>query len=617
MNATYERSVERAQRPWLRALASRNTGIVNAVLIGASTAAGHNATPRTRKFWNLLGEAYHAAYNPVGIKGGFHSLLSELSSWSFLGTTTSVRKGLGTSSITFSAGASGLYTVQSTTGFIVYYAQGPGQGAFKVKVDNGVPVTVTPDTIGVYRHDGKFTTQTLIRGEHTIQIIATGTVDINTVYVLDQDHTTGVRFYDAALGGNTSGDFLKATYSPTHWQQLGALAPKMVAICVGSNDHNDGVTVAQYKANIEAILAQIQTTLGYKPWVPLIAQQPRTLDFVAPVATWAEFSAALAQVAAALAQVAAANPDWVGFHDFGALFPQTAADGDGGGILSSDGAHPTTLGHEVAFLELAVPARTAAAVAPPAGTPVTPEVTSTVTPLTITSGLLARFSAKSFADRSIADGTAISEWPVEQGSMLVPMQQATSTRRPVYRATGAPGSKPAVEFDAPQTQSLAALWASAYDTPLTIFCVLKPPSSPAASQTVMGCGSSARWVALQVTNDNRYSLLPGQTSGVLRTSPSVVTAALHVIGGKFDGAAFTLHVDKQGATNTGTMATTAEQPIAGLADISVGRSSSSATSGNFTGMVSEIIVYNRALSSGEISTLMAELGTAYGVTIVA
>ncbi|MDV6267091.1 GDSL-type esterase/lipase family protein [Rhodococcus globerulus] len=612
--APVDSAVGRAQRAWLRALASRNVGVVNALGIGASTLAGHNSAPRWRKFWNLLGEACHAEYNPVGIAGGYHSLLTETGSWTFTGTTATTRRGLGTGSIAFSAGATGVYPLVSTTGFIVYYAQGPGQGPFKVKIDNGVPVTITPNTTGAYRHDGKFVSQNLIRGEHTIQIIAVGAVDINSVYVLDQDHNAGVRFYTAALGGNKSVDYLDPSLSPTHWERVAALTPALIALCVGSNDHNEGIPVATYRATIDGILAKIESTLGYRPWVPLIAQQPRTFDFLSPIAPWSEY----VQV---LRDVAADNPDWVSFHDFGALFPQTEADGTGGGILSTDGAHPTTLGHEVAFMELArqwgIPARAKTAIAPPVGVPITPEVVSTVTPLSITSGLISRFSAKTLADHGLANGAAVTTWPVEQGSVYVPLSQTTESRKPIYRATGAPGSFPCVEFDAALTQSMAASWATALDTPVTILCVVEPTPAPAASQTVMSGVSSTRYLALQATNDSRWSLAPGQTSGTLRSSPSVVTTALHVIGGKFDGAGSALHVDKKTPTATGTMVTTAEQPVAGLSGISLGRSASNPTTGNFTGKVCEMAVYGRALSAVEISTLMTELGATYGVTVVA
>ncbi|SNS58414.1 GDSL-type esterase/lipase family protein [Rhodococcoides kyotonense] len=599
-----------------KALAQRGTQIVNTGIMGASVAAGHNSTPRWRKFWNLLGEAFHAQYNPVGIAGGFHSLLTELNSWAFTGTTSQVRRGFGTGSVAFSAGATASLSPAVTTGFTVYYAQGPGQGPFKIKLDNGADVTVTPDTSGALRYDGVWSSQALVRQGHTIKITAVGACEINSVYVIDQDHNVGVRFMCGALGGNLSADFLNSTYAPTHWAQVAALAPKMLAVHVGSNDHNAGVPVATYKANLEAILTQIETTLGYRPWVPIIAQNPRTGDFLTPVAPWSAY-------VQAMKEVAAAHPTWVSFHDYGPLFPQVEADGDGGGILSTDKVHPTTLGHEVIFMELArqfgVPARSNTAVTPPVGIPIVPGTSSSVTPVSVTRGLVSRFSAKSFADYGIADGTAVAEWPVEQGSSLVPMSQATEARRPVYRATGAPGGQPAVQLDAALTQSMAsAAWASGVDTPLTIIAVFSPTATPASSQTIVSGMAATRYIALQNSNDNRIAVLPGATTGTLRSAPSTVVAStMYAVAGKVDGASSSLHINKKSATVTGTLVTTAENAVAGLSGVSIGRAASSATTGNMSGYVSEVLVYNVALTQTEIDTIMTELGTAYSLAIAA
>ncbi|OZE95189.1 hypothetical protein CH300_28065, partial [Rhodococcus sp. 15-1154-1] len=453
---------------------------------------------------------------------------------------------------------------------------------------------------------------TLAAGSHTVTITATaGSLLFCGGEHINSPTDKGVHVWDLSVSGasakkrNLGAEWPGADNWP-NWIGL-AYTPDLIMIGLLFNDASES-TAAQYKVNMQGVIDKARAKTAC-PILLCPGWGPSTT-----YGNWIDPRDAYTQVLRELADTNAR----VAFHNLDELVPSHQnADYPiyNGSPHFNDRGQALHAQLTVDALELAGSSanfpKIAVSVGP--GPEPEPEPAVTYVPLSLTNGLVSRFTVQSLTDAGMVDGTAVESWPVAQGSKTLPLTQATPALRPTYRATGSVDGKPCVEFLGSATQWMAtAVWDAPVPSPATLYAVVEATVSPAASQNIMSGISGSAYLGLQNSNDNRFSLLPGATSGTLRTAPGAVTAGKHVVGGTFDGAASALHVDKATATVTGTMVSTGS-----LTALSVGRAASTTTSGLFTGKAFEFLVFSRALTASEMAAVSNELGGMHLVPIAA
>lgn len=227
------------------------------------------------------------------------------------------------------------------------------------------------------------------------------------------------------------------------------------------------------------------------------------------------------------------------------------------------------------------------------------------------SGMTVWYKADSLA---LSDGASVATWS-DSGSGGIDLTQATAGNRPVYRATGGPNSKPALQFTGTTPTSLtrtSVLGSSLFGAnSFHAFIVQYQSSANSQNMTFYWPGASSlveAYLAFGSTlyldygnstaNSGRISV--AQPTGwanawhitqLIRESPNTGTARIRVDGSELVNG-----------TLTATLTTS------NSATFSVGTGASS-----LTGYIAEIIFYNAALSTSDRQSIEAYLNQKYAI----
>lgn len=145
---------------------------------------------------------------------------------------------------------------------------------------------------------------------------------------------SGVHVVNAGVIGAESSNYLTATTGP----QMASLSPSLMIHMVGANDFASGVSLATYRSNIEARLAQLKSDIAV-PCVHLLVHPYQRYDSFTPVANWAEYGKVLEAIAAA-------DPQNVAFVNLSSYFETIGIPGsDKLGYMAPDKIHLTNSGH--------------------------------------------------------------------------------------------------------------------------------------------------------------------------------------------------------------------------------------------------------------------------------
>lgn len=257
------------------------------------------------------------------------------------GTTQSMGGwGLGGRSASVSAaGSSVTYDPRVCDRIRVWYGKTSLYGGnFDVKID-GVTVTSLNSNGGAANSDGAFwDSGVLTRGPHTVSFSSpNGWIGIiDGVEFFDGDYGTGVQVYNAGHHGYTTDSF-NMTTNPNiamHWQHLSAIAPQLVVIMLGSNDLLGQQTVAQFAANLEAMIGYISPTASVLIVMPPTRGDGRTAELNI---RWAEMRVAAAALATGR----------VSFLDLEHWWPSIGAASSTWAGLMFDLIHLNTAGYEL------------------------------------------------------------------------------------------------------------------------------------------------------------------------------------------------------------------------------------------------------------------------------
>jgi lysophospholipase L1-like esterase len=325
-------------KEWRTALADRSSSPANWVAYGDSITEGQGASSVAERWVDQALDRLRREYPVGGVAGGVGYLPSWYATWGPTSPWTpySARTGtiedetwgsLGLRVAVMSPGATETYTVEGTSLDVYYVSNG---GTFTYEVDGGAWTTVDAS--------GRYTTSNSVRvvfpaaGRHTVTLAAgRGTADLEGVMVYDGDESNGVRLYDNAHSGITSGELLagEGDIDPL----LKSISPALVTICLGVNDYlHDAATPAQLTANLNKLISDIRETLSARP-PSVVLVLPYVIGAAANRQgyTWAQY-------ATAVRAVAAADPT-VGMIDLSSMGTSRP-----GGYWASDGLHPSDKG---------------------------------------------------------------------------------------------------------------------------------------------------------------------------------------------------------------------------------------------------------------------------------
>ena len=318
------------------ALANSDTRKVSMIHIGSSTTAGTGATAFTKRYMNIEADAIQAAFNLPTIPGGIH-IFPDDAGWTSGGTGSRVgiSRGLGFRASTLPAGFTFTRTLTNCTGIELHYAEGPGFGTFTVSIDGGSATTITPDTSGVYRHTGTYTSGVFSRGTHTVLITATNAVEFGGLYAFDGDKDTGFRAYNSGTGNANSGTFIDTTNGrdTTLWDRAKTIPDCAgVLIMLGSNDWNINMDPATFKANLLTLINAGKAALTTQVPDFILVNSFKRYDTLSPTYPYEAYGAAMRQLASEQSRVY--------YIDISGYFPTTNdATGDPEDIMGVDNTH--------------------------------------------------------------------------------------------------------------------------------------------------------------------------------------------------------------------------------------------------------------------------------------
>jgi len=580
---------------WRAAYGARRQSPVNIVSIGSSSVYGSGATVLQERFVDRMA-ALLAARD--GLTCGRHSLAVEASAggWTESGTITSDTRGLGLATRRLAAAAT-LSRTDTCTGWTLQYVQGPGAGAFSITVDGGAPVTITPDTTGTAeRHDGTWSSGVLTSGSHTLLITATGAVAISGVYIHTGDSASGVRSWCSGKGGTTASTWAAAGQSL--WHRIATLQPALVTMLIGPNDYSASVGPISFEASVRSTLASLRATVSPMPSILLIGTFRRLDTGFTPAYSWEAYTGALARIAAD-------NSSWCSYLDIGPDFPGSKLENQASGLVSTaDYLHQTSAGHQLTA-DRVVEALTAA---PPAA------VTRESFGAHWVPGLLADYDPHTLT-ASLADGASVASLTPTWGLERAPLVQATAEQQPTL-AYGSIAGRASLRFVSGNSQSLdTGLWTATRGIAASgksVLVVFRPTGTLANWQTIFtgSISASGVYAKAQYTSSTIMSVACGgdADTAIQYTTPVDTWCAQIVV---FNGASSGIYrlpgtsSDRSGTTGTGA--------TAGLAGLRLG---GHIAGGGWISMdLARICVWDRALTTDQISRLLEWISSLYGISL--
>lgn len=562
--------------PYRIALSRSDTSPATVVFIGSSTTAGTGTTPETNMVTRAARILHHA--HGTGLPGC--SYLADHPGWSTTGTLTPVQAGLSQQGRRLSPGATMTRTVPPCRAITVPYKQGAGSGAFRITVDGGTPVVVTPDSTGtVERYDGLHTIADLAPTAHTVTITADGTATISGLIAHD---TTGPRVVNAGRPGSTSQHYADTTLAMrTHNRAVATLRPTLAVWTMGSNDYALDVPPATYKANMRAAIQRLRAACETRHGVVLVHSY-RRLDVLTPAHPWSAYGQALQELAGGL--------DDVSFLDASAPWPVSQrADTDD--LIGADAIHLTGSGYAWLGRLVAEHILGAADVPSTVGDPVDTDPAGW-------SGLVAAWRS---SDLSQADGSDVT-WTPHAGVETSPLT-APAGRAATFTQSGVAGY-PAVRTTSAGRYLQTGAWSTTYSGPLTVLAVVKAGSADVTPHGNLWSGRSGVYAYVNTSGDNQI------TAGAGTVTQTATAYCGHqswkVMGVVYDGQSSVLHTHD--SDPVGIPLTVGGSY--GLPGLTLG--SNSGGGANFiNALYAEVLVFDRALTESEMVSATGWLARRY------
>jgi lysophospholipase L1-like esterase len=332
---------------WNCALTNRATSPVTWVAWGDSITEGQGSSTVAGRWINQTLNGFRSAYPVSGVTGGFGYIPSFYgtygpdSQWSTDPTTSGNvtwnldsnqmgnGAGLGLLTVTIKSGGSETFHVTGSSSDILYNY---GSGTFSYKVDSGSATNVS--TSGGSGATGSTHVSFSTTGSHTVTITGvSGSVILEGVMTYNGDETNGIRLYDSAQSGATTGEFVNQA---TNLAAITAnVKADLVTIQFGGNDFESDAeqTPAQVTANLTTMISDIRAaSTGHEPSIVLVVPYNHTgtndMGY-----TWPQYVSAIKAVATADPSVGVL--DLTSFATVGMPSPY---------LSTTDDAHPSNAG---------------------------------------------------------------------------------------------------------------------------------------------------------------------------------------------------------------------------------------------------------------------------------
>ena len=297
---------------WNCALTSRASQTVTWVAWGDSITEGQGSSTVAGRWANQTLTALRSKYPVSGVSGGFgyipafYGTYGPDSQWSTDPTLSgsasdNIAKddgddgqefgdgaGLGMLTVTLKTGGSETFKV---TGSSIDIRYNYGSGTFSYKVDSGSATNVA--TTGGSGVTGSKHVAFSSASSHTVTISGvSGSVVLEGLMAYNGDESKGIRLYDGAQTGTTSGDFVAQA---TNLAAITASAKAdLVTIELGPNDYGrDGGTPSQLTANLQTMVKDIRSAAtGHEPSIVIVLVYPNNAGSNSLGYAWSSYESA-------------------------------------------------------------------------------------------------------------------------------------------------------------------------------------------------------------------------------------------------------------------------------------------------------------------------------------
>ena len=224
---------------------------------------------------------------------------------------------------------------------------------------------------------------------------------------------------------------------------------------------------------------------------------------------------------------------------------------------------------------------------------------------------------ESLRTNQASNASQISEWrDISPGSIA--QQKNTLTRiassAVSYKSEGI-NKIPSIQFTTLGSLSLATF----YQGPLgrsTIFVVMRPTIAPSSTNimTILDSNSSSSNNSYFGIVNNKLMLNLGilQGTATISNAPSFVVNSNYILAIYYDSSNAKAFVNNATSMAGGALIAAGSNSLNGL---TIGNNLSNNASTQFTGLISEIIIYDRLLSNEERQSVMSYLSKKYKITV--
>lgn len=316
---------------WRTALRQQSSAPASWVAIGDSITEGQGASSRDARWVEQTRDGLRTNAGGEGYSPGWYAVYGPDSPWepysSREGDVADEEFGsLGLRTATLQTGATQTYEVTGTSAYVYYLTNG---GVLGISIDD-TPVT-TIDTAGPYSTANRYQVTFAGPGPHSLTVYAvTGPAYVAGVEKFQGDEANGVRLYDHAHSGFTSGQFVAAQdeLNPV----LALLQPDLVTIELGVNDYLTGDPgLPEVRGNLQELVDNLREELTEKPPSIVIVLPYRIGPEPRGDYSWDDYTEAVTALGEELS---------VGVLDMSSM-----GTSEPGGYWSSDALHPSDEGH--------------------------------------------------------------------------------------------------------------------------------------------------------------------------------------------------------------------------------------------------------------------------------
>lgn len=331
---------------WRDAYQASGTSIARLLVIGDSITEGTGASTLSNRWQTILqtnlrrhaGVLPGATYPFIPTK---YQTTTPGQPSAISGTTSGIGYGFGWRTIDLKDDTSTATFTFTGTSAKIMYVKGASRGVMAVSVDGAAPTLV--NTNGPVNIAAIWDVGALSAGPHTLTVTrdpssaAGQTVWLEGLLTYNGDEAAGVRIIDGAKAGISASQLTQTTCDSAAVALKAAGPFAAVLACLGTNDYANGVTLADFKAAHERLIASLRGPYGGFSGSIILLNTYKSAG--RDEATWDGYSQQLAQIAAGDSKIA--------FVDLRANMPDIPSpytDVAGQGMFA-DTLHPSDVGH--------------------------------------------------------------------------------------------------------------------------------------------------------------------------------------------------------------------------------------------------------------------------------